>query len=160
LDTGFSHLLGVETAAHRRLVHVLRVLTAGCALLTVLGACGIPINPPSRPVRRPSRVVVIRSLTGAWTGAAITPDGSTGVTLTLRQTGDYVDGTIEVGGVVRRTAGAGPARIDSQGRFFLTFGEPGDKILVRARIDPGVDRIYAAIDGGGIDTPSVSFGRR
>jgi hypothetical protein len=144
-----------------RLVHVFQAVTAGLAVLAVLGACGgLAYRPEPRVAPRRARVVVIRSLTGTWTGAVTSPDGSKNVTMTLRQSGSGVAGTIEVDGLERHTHPAQPARIDSRGRMFLVFGERGDEIYVRARIDQAVDRLYAAIDGGGIDTPSVSFGRR
>jgi hypothetical protein len=160
LDTGFSHLLDVGRAPIDRLVHVFQAVTAGLAVLAVLGGCGIPINPPPRPVRGHPRFVVIRSLTGTWIGAVTSRDGSTTVAMTLRQTGSIVEGSIGVDGLVRRTDPSHPARIDSQGRLLLVFGDDGDRVYVRARIDHAVDRLYASIDGGGIDTPSISFGRR
>jgi hypothetical protein len=159
LDTGFLALAGGRdrhvTNAH---IRIFQTVTAGAIVLAILGACGLP--PPQRRAFVPRRDIVIRTLTGTWTGAVVSRDRSILLTMTLRQSGGAVSGTLDVDG--RRLAGdpAFPGYIDRNGRFALTFGSDDRAIVVRARIDPRAERLYASVRGGGIDAPSISFWRR
>ena len=141
---------------HPRWLRALQTLAAGAAVFALLGACGIPTNPPQRPRHQRVRPIVIQ-LSGTWDAASAGNESYRPLRLTLRHTGASVEGILHLAD--RDLATEWPGRIDAGGHFTLIFGRSPDKIRLDLQIEARGRRLGGTLaDAGGRE--AVLFLRR